>query len=153
MLSVRSLKANELALLFRLFDYNDRNDMLAENTRRINNGEIEIFGLFEGERLIGEIRAAFTHSDERFAVKGTRAYLFAFRIHEDFQGKGYGQFLINEVIKILGQGGYSQFTVGVEDDNALAEHIYRKLGFTHLVGRFSEEYQGDEYEYNLYLKA
>lgn len=153
MVNVRSLKTDELPLLFQLFDYNDCDDMLAENTRRLNSGEIEIFGLFMGERLIGEIRAAFVHDDKRFAAKNTRAYLFAFRIDEDFQGKGHGQLLLNEVIAVLGERGYSQLTVGVEDDNDPAGHIYRKLGFTHLVGRIREEYQDDEYEYNLYLKT
>lgn len=49
--------------------------------------------------------------------------------------------------------GYSEFTIGVEDDNETAVHIYSKLGFTQLVGKISEEYQGDSYEYGLYLRA
>ncbi len=51
------------------------------------------------------------------------------------------------------QKGYSEFTIGVEDDNETAVHIYSKLGFTQLVGKISEEYQGDSYEYGLYLRA
>ena len=31
-------------------------------------------------------------------------------------------------------------------------HIYQALGFNELLLRKQEEYQGDVYEYNLYLK-
>ncbi len=151
-MNVRIINTDELRLLFQLFDYNDPDEMIAENTRDINEGKIDILGLFQGDRLIGEIHAAYVHSDERFAVKNKRAYLSAFRIHKAFQGKGYGQFLLNNVISILGKRGYSEFTIGVEDDNATALHIYSKLGFTKLPGSFSEEYQGDKYEYGLLLK-
>lgn len=152
-MNVRTINTDELSLLFQLFDYNNPDEMIDENTRDINEGKIDIFGLLREDRLIGEIHAMYVHSDERFAAKNRRAYLFAFRIHKDFQGKGYGQFLMNEVIAALVKKGYSEFTIGVEDDNETALHIYSKLGFTHFLGRIGEEYQGDKYEYGLYLKA
>lgn len=149
---VKTLNINDLNLLFQLYDYNNPDETLAENTRDINEGKIEIFGLFQQDKLIGEIHTSYVHDDERFAKKGTRAYLFAFRIHKDFQGKGYGQLLLNKVISSLSEKGYSEFTIGVEDGNKIATHIYTKLGFTKLIGKISEEYQGDSYEYRLYLK-
>ena len=149
-MNVRAISTLELPLLFQLFDYNTPDEMLAENTKDINDGKIDIFGLFQENRLIGEIHAAYVHDDERFAVRNKRAYLFAFRVHKDFQGKGYGQLLMNEVISMLAKKGYSEFTIGVEDDNETAMHIYSKLGFTQLIGRMCEEYQGDSYEYGLY---
>ena len=60
---------------------------------------------------------------------------------------------MNKVISILAEKGYSEFTVGVEDDNETAIHIYSKLGFTQLIGKMSEEYQGDSYEFGLYMKT
>lgn len=150
---IRNINTDELNLLFQLFDYNNPDEMIAENTRDITKGEIDIFGLFQEDRLTGEIHAAYIHDDERFAIRNKRAYLFAFRIHKDFQGKGYGQFLMSEVISSLAEKGYSEFTIGVEDHNETAIHIYSKLGFTQLIGKMSEEYQGDSYEYGLYLRA
>lgn len=150
---VKALSIDELNLLFQLFDYNNPDEMIAENTREIAEGKIDIFGLFKDSRLIGEIRAAYVHNDEGFAVKDKRVYLFAFRVHNDFQGKGYGQLLMDKAISILEEKGYSEFTIGVEDDNETAIHIYSKLGFTQLICRVSEEYQGDSYEYGLYLKT
>lgn len=150
---VKALSIDELNLLFRLFDYNDPDEMIAENTRNITDGKIDIFGLFQKDRLIGEIHAAYVHNDDRFAIRNKRAYLFAFRIHKDLQRRGYGQFLMNETISIFAEKGYSEFTIGVEDNNKTAMHIYSKFGFSQLIGRISEEYQGDSYEYGLYLKT
>lgn len=150
---VRALSANELKLLLRLYDYNDPDAMISENTKAIGEGRIEIFGLFREGCLIGELRVAYKHNDERFAVINKRVYLYAFRIRKELQASGYGSFLINAVISTLSEKGYSEFTVGVEDDNEVALHIYSRLGFTHLIGRIEEEYQGDGYEYGLYLKT
>ena len=151
-LTVRRLSIDELLRLTELFDYRDVEAMLADNTRRMEGGEIDIFCLFKGKRLIGELHAMYVSEDERMAIRGVRAYLFAFRVHEDVQGKGYGKYLLNEVIKLLAKKGYHEFTVGVEDDNDRAIHIYKIFGFGELIARKAEEYQGCSYEYNLYLK-
>lgn len=151
-LTVRRLRIDELLRLTELFDYRDVEAMLAENSRRMKNGEIDIFCLFKGERLVGELHAMYANEDERMAVSGVRAYLFAFRVQESVQGNGYGKYLLNEVIKLLAKKGYHEFTVGVEDDNARAIHIYKTFGFSELIARKQEEYQGCSYEYSLYLK-
>ena len=83
-MNVRIINTDELNLLFQLFDYNNPGEMISENTRDITEGKIDIFGLFQDNRLIGEIHAAYVHNDDRFAIKNKRAYLFAFRIHKDF---------------------------------------------------------------------
>ena len=151
-LVVRRLEIHELMRLTELFDYRDVEDMIAENTRRLKNKESDIYVLFDGDRLVGELRAMYMSDDRRLAIPGIRAYLYAFRVHESVQGKGYGQFLLSSVIRRLAEDGYREFTVGVEDDNAKAIHIYRRFGFDELVARLWEEYQGHGYAYNLYLK-
>ncbi len=151
-LSVKKLSAYQLPMLSELFRYNDIEKMLAENTRDIENGAIDIFGLFKGSALVGELHVMYRNTDSRMAVQGKRAYLFAFRIRRDSHGKGFGQYLLENVLHLLSSQGYSEFTVGVEDDNLRAIHIYRKFGFTQIIARKQEEYQGDTYEYNLYLK-
>ena len=78
--------------------------------------------------------------------------MFAFRIRETYQNKGYGTYLLKTVLTALKEQGYCEFTVGVEDDNFRAIHMYQNMGFKEVLLRKKEEYQGDAYEYNLYLK-
>lgn len=149
---VRKLKISELSMLTELFKYKDVNEMIDENTRDIENGTIDIFALFDMDKIIGELRVKYISDDNRFTEKGKRAYLYAFRIHKKHQGKGLGNFLLENVLKILAENGYSEFTVGVEDDNARARYMYEKNGFTEPIARIKESYQGDSYEYDLLLK-
>lgn len=150
-MDIRKITPLELPLLTQLFDYNNPAEMIEQNQRDINNGTIDIFVMFVKDRPIGELHVAYESDDER-AVKGKRAYLFAFRIHEDYQGRGYGKRLLQSVIDTLFKQGYAEFTVGVEDNNARAKHIYDSFGFNDLIARKYEEYQGDGYEYGLYLR-
>ena len=127
--------------------------MIAENARDIENRVIDIFALFDRDKIIGELRVKYISNDNRFAEKDKRAYLYAFRIHQNFQGEGLGNFLLENVLKILAENGQSEITVGVEDDNARARYMYEKNGFTKSIARIKESYQGDSYEYDLLLKA
>lgn len=151
-LTVKKLTPEELPLLTELFDYNDIGGMISENTLGIKGGVIDIFALFDGERIIGELHVKYESEDILEAVRGKRAYLSAFRIHEELQSKGLGKFLLGSVIDTLSDDGYTEFTIGVEDDNARARHIYGAFGFSQIIARKYEEYQGDRYEYDLYLK-
>jgi ribosomal protein S18 acetylase RimI-like enzyme len=146
------MSAAELHALTALFDYNDVPAMIASNTRLIESGAFSIYLLFEGNELIGELHVTWRSDDPRFAVDGRRAYLSAFRVREDKQGYGFGNFLLDNVIRIIIQGGYREITIGVEDDNSRARHMYGKRGFTELVARCSESYQGDAYAYDLLLR-
>lgn len=150
--TVRKITPTELPRLTELFDYNDIDDMIAENTKRIESGAANIFIMLDGERLIGELHVGYENGDKLEAVKGVRAYLYAYRIHKDFQGMGLGKLLMKTVLDTLVAEEYSEFTVGVEDGNDRALHIYRSFGFSEVIARKYEEYQGDGYEYSLYLK-
>ena len=151
-MKIERLTVHDLYVLTELFDYNDVEQMISECTHDIQNGIIDIFVLYDNAVLVGELHVMYECGDENYAVRGRRAYMFAFRVREDFQNKGYGTYLLKTVLSILTEKGYCEFTVGVEDDNFRAIHMYRSLGFNELLLRKQEEYQGDRYEYNLYLK-
>ena len=53
---VRKLEINELSMLTELFKYKDVSEMIAENTRDTENGIIDSFALFDGDKIIGELR-------------------------------------------------------------------------------------------------
>lgn len=149
---VRKLKITELPILTQLFNYKDIDDMIAENTRSIKNGIVDIFALFDDGKLIGELHVKYDNEDKDFAEEGKRAYLFAFRVHKDYQGKGLGSYLLETVIDELINNGYHELTVGVEDDNLRARYMYEKYGFIQSIARIKETYQGDSYEYDLLLR-
>lgn len=151
-MKIEKLEVSDLYILTELFDYNDVEGMIFECTRDIQNGIIDIFVLYDKEILVGELRVMYKSEDENSAIPGRRAYLFAFRVRQGFQNKGYGTYLLKTVLALLKENGYYEFTVGVEDDNSRAIHMYQKMGFTEFLLRKQEEYQGDAYEYNLYLK-
>lgn len=151
--NIKKLPISELHTLTQLFDYNDVEEMITENTRDIENKSMDIFVVYLNNQLVGELHVAYEHEDKDFAERGKRAYLFAFRVHEEYQNQGIGKYLLEKVIQTLGADGYTEFTVGVEDDNLRAKYIYQKYGFTKVIARKSESYQGDSYEYNLLLRS
>ena len=151
-LTIRPIQPDELLRLTALCDYNDVPAMIAENARLIESGDFSIYLLFEGSDLIGEIHVTWRSGDPLAAIDGRRAYLSAYRIREERQGLGYGQHLLREVIRLIEEAGYREITIGVEDDNVRARHLYRKFGFTEFVARCSESYQGDAYEYDLLMR-
>ena len=151
-MQIEKMAVHELHRLTELFEYNNVEQMISECTRDIQKGMIDIFVLYENDVLVGELHVKYESDDENYAVRGRRAYMFAFRVREEFRNKGYGTYLLKEVLGILMEEGYCEFTVGVEDDNSRAIHMYQAMGFTEFVLRQQEEYQGDAYEYNLYLK-
>lgn len=151
-MKVEKLAVHDLSVLTALFEYHNAEQMIVECTRDIQNGVLDIFVLYDRDVLIGELRVKYESDDVNYAIRGKRAYLFAFRIREDFQNQGYGTYLLKTVLSVLERAGYDEFTVGVEDDNDRALHLYQKLGFREFLLRKREEYQGDSYEYNLYRK-
>ncbi len=151
-LSFRKLKTEELGILTELFNYKNIDEMIEENTESISNRLRDIFVLFYEDKLIGELHISYENENPLFAQKGKRAYLFAYRIHKNFQGQGFGKILLENTLKKLENQGYYEFTVGVEDDNIRARYIYKKYGFNTVISRQKESYQGDSYEYDLLLK-
>lgn len=151
-LTVKRLEPQGLSVLTELFEYNDVSQMLDENIALINSGAIDIFVLYKDSEAIGELHVKYESDDAREAVRSRRAYLYAFRVKEKYQGMGFGRFLLDIVLNMLADNGYTEFTVGVEDDNNRARYIYKNSGFIEEIARKSETYQGDSYEYSLLLK-
>ncbi len=150
---IEELKIDELEQLTQLFQYNNIEEMIAANAKAIKRNRISIFGLFKQERLIGELHVKYISEDTLEAIKGQRAYLYAFRIHPSEQGKGLGKYLLRGVINKLLSMGYVEFTVGVEEENERAKHLYQTFGFTQVLAHKQESYQGDSYCYDLLIRS
>lgn len=150
----RKIKVEEFEKLKELFPDSEEMWFKYKNKRlkQFEKREIDIFVIEDNKDIIGELTVNYkSHQLETETIPNIRVYLEAFRVDKKYRGQGLGQKLINYCIDYLTNIGYIEFTIGVEEDNEVAEHIYFKLGFTNAI----DKGHGDEFdpsEYTLYLK-
>lgn len=148
----RKINLDELDKLKDLYDYENYEEFKQKITADILNKVKDLYVISEGEKIIGEIKVTYKSDMPNQTIPNVRVYLYAFRIHKDYQNKGLGQKLFAFVINLLENKGITEFTLGVEDDNEKAKHIYEKFDFTEIIDRQSETVKGRTYEYNLLLR-
>ena len=152
-MNFRKINKEEFEKLKRLFPGNEKMwiKYLEMRLQEFDKKEIDVFVIEDNGIFIGEITAEYvSHELETETIPNKRAYLSAFRVDKKYRNQGLGQKLINYCIEYLVEKRYTQFTIGVEDDNKNAKHIYFKLGFTDAIDKGA----GDEFdpsEYTLYL--
>ena len=153
-MNYKKIKKEEFERLKKLFPDNEEmwQKYRKQRLEQFNKKEIDVFVIEENNEIIGEITINYINHDlQTETIPGKRVYLETFRIDKNYQGKGLGQKLLNYVIDNLIQDGYTEFTIGVEETNEIAKHIYFKLGFTEAI----DKGHGDEFDpsdYILYLK-
>ena len=151
---IRKILKEEFIKLKELFPGNEELWIKYKNQRlkEFENNEIDVYVIEENKKFIGEITVNYiSHDLETETIPNIRVYFEAYRIDKKYQGRGLGQKLMEYVINDLKQKGYKEFTIGVEEDNEKAKHIYFKYGFTEAI----DYGKGDEFdptEYTLYLK-
>lgn len=121
--------------------------------KEFDSKEVAVYVIELNNIFIGELTVSYvSHDLASEAIPGQRVYLQAFRLNEKYQGAGLGQQLIQFALSDLEQQGYTEFTIGVEESNKCARHIYFKFGFTEAVGKGC----GDEFDpndYTLYMRS
>lgn len=148
----RKISLEELDELKNLYAYENFEEFKKLIINDISNGIKNIFVIEENKNLIGEITVTYKSDSPNETIKNIRVYLGAFRIHKAYQNKGLGQRLLKYVIEEIEKEGITEFTVGVEDDNENAKHIYEKFDFTEIIDRGEETVKGKTYQYNLLLR-
>ena len=150
----RKIKPEEFDKLFNLFP-DDEELWIKYRKKRIKefeNKEIDTYIIEYNKEFIGEITVNYVcHDLPTEAIPNQRVYFEAYRLDKKYQGKGLGQKLLKYVLEELEKRGYTEFTIGVEEDNEIAKHIYFKLGFTKEI----DKGKGDEFDstdYTLYLR-
>lgn len=150
----RKIEIEEFEKLKELFPDNEKMWGKYKNKilQQFEKQEIDIFVIEEDKKFIGEITVNYKNKELKTeTIPNKRVYLEAFRVDKKHQGQGLGQKLINYCIDYLTNIGYTEFTIGVEDDNEIAKHIYFKLGFINAIDKgYGNEF--DSSEYTLYLK-
>ena len=148
----RKINLEELEKLKNLYVYENFEEIKKQIIDDISNGIKDIYVITENENLIGEITVTYKSDLPNETIPDIRVYLSAFRVHKDYQDQGLGQKLLKYVISELENKGITEFTVGVEDDNENAKHIYEKFDFTEIISRDEEIVRGRTYKYNLLLR-
>lgn len=153
-MELKKIEIEEFDKLKKLFPDNEEMWIKYKNKRlqQFEKQEIDVFVIEDDEKFIGEITVNYkSYQLETETIPNKRVYLQAFRVDKKYQGQGLGQKLINYCMDYLIGIGYTQFTIGVEEDNKIAKHIYFKLGFTNAIDKgYGDEF--DPSEYTLYLK-
>ena len=151
----RKIKKEEFEKLKRLFPDNEYMWIKYKKKRlkQFEKKEIDVFVIEEEEKVIGEITVSYKNDElETETIPNKRVYLQAFRVDKKYQKQGLGQKLIKYCIDYLINIGYTEFTIGVEEDNEVAKHIYFKFGFNKAIDKgYGDEF--DPGEYTLYLKT
>ena len=152
--SYRKINSEEFIKLKPLFP--DTEEMWqkysAQQLKLFEEKKIDKYVIEFDSKFIGEVTAYYvSHTLPAETIPNVRAYFEAFRVCDEHQNKGLGQGLMEFAIDDLKKRGYSEFTIGVEEDNKIAKHIYFKLGFTEVVG-YGHGNEFDPCDYTLYLK-
>jgi RimJ/RimL family protein N-acetyltransferase len=62
-------------------------------------------------------------------IKNAKAFIYDFRIHEEFRGKGYGKQALAAMDDWLKSIGVDSVSLHVFGDNKTAQELYKKMGF------------------------
>ncbi len=150
----RKIAKDEFDKLHDLFPDNEpmwlkyRDMRLKEFTHK----EIDVYVIELNNTFIGELTINYiSHDLTSETIPNQRVYLQAFRLDKKYQGLGLGQKLIQFALSDLEKQGYTEFTIGVDDANEKAKHIYFKFGFTEAIDRgYGNEF--DPSDYTLYMR-
>ena len=106
-------------------------EFFAEN---IDSGNIEFWTAQTPEgRLLGELYLVRALEDTDFADGKTRCYLCAFRTVKAYRGQGIGSRLMETVLERAKALGFSEVTIGVDEQEEQNVRLYRRFGFTKKV--------------------
>lgn len=146
--SFRKIKVEEITQLKNLSKWVDETEIRND----IDHRKKDIYVALKNQNVIGEFTVYYDKENSQETIPGKRVYLSAFRVLPNYRNKGIGKKLNEFVLSDLERIGYTEFTLGVEDDNYNAKHIYEQSGFIEVIDRCSETIDQRTYEYNLLLR-
>lgn len=151
----RKISPEEFDKLYDLFPDEDElwYKYREKRLKEFANHETDTYVIEYENKFIGEITVNYIcHDLPTEAIPNQRVYLQAYRLEKKYQKQGIGQELVSYVLNDLELKGYTEFTIGVEEDNEIAKHIYFKFGFTEEI----DHGKGDVFDstdYTLYMRS
>lgn len=153
-ISIRKLRMEEFDRLKPLFPDSDEkwDGYRRSRLEQFSRHDADTYIMEASGACIGELSANYssrTLAEE--TIPQQRVYLDTFRLAEAYQGAGLGQRLLRYALDDLEARGFTEFTIGVEEENEIARHIYSKFGFTVPVAQGHGSLY-DPCDYTLYLR-
>lgn len=134
--------------------------IIAQKKRRMtdakNKTKLFFFGYLNGE-MITEANATISTDDVHTQnidkiMNEKTAYLSAFVTKENFRGKGYFSKLYRFMEEELKKMDFEYLTLGVESDDAQNKARYYNWGYTKLIYKGTEEFDGMKIDVEYYTK-
>lgn len=101
--------------------------------KNISSGNAEFWTLSDNGQIIGELYIFWELGDKDFADGNNRAYLCAFRIKNEYRGKGYGGSLLKKVLEYIKNKGIQTVTIGVNETEKHNIRMYYRFGFINKI--------------------
>jgi ribosomal protein S18 acetylase RimI-like enzyme len=125
-ISIRSLTKKDFEVLF---DESGRHFATTWLERQMR-GEVYLATIEVDHQAVGRAGLDFTHQPDY-------AWLWAAYIRPMWRSKGIGSYLLAHIEEITRIAGYDQLHLGVAKDNARAQELYKRLGWSTYAGGVS----------------
>ena len=80
----------------------------------------ELIYISENDKQVGSLILIYNGKD---------ASIFSVQVLDDHRGKGYGKKLVEKAITVCKSKGFKKIELNTEQDNQVANSMYRKMGF------------------------
>ncbi len=132
-MQIRKASGNEMLALWKYPDVSVASPTAQFFYNNIATGNAVFWTVEKEGNLIGELYVFQDLEDKDFADGNKTVYLCAFRIREDYRGKGIGTMLLNKVLSELKEAGFTRATIGVSPKEERNIKLYRSQGFVKKV--------------------
>lgn len=139
-----SLSDNTLYNFSLYEDANTKNKALMLSGTLLRDKNQKIFGVFDGEKMVG-------FGILKFFSKKTRKHVcqLGIVINDSYQGMGYGKDLGDKMINWAKENNFKKIWLTVYNDNIRAIKLYKKLGFQREGIFMYDEYFGNKPRHSL----
>ena len=95
-------------------------------------------------KFVGEAALVYENDDPDYTIPKIRIYMSRVIVNENYRNQGIGAKLIEHLLKVAKEKGFKEVSIGVDEDNYVARHLYeKKMGFTTVL--FKGEDEGGKY--------
>jgi phosphinothricin acetyltransferase len=106
--------------------------------KKIDEGVCYVYGIDIFNKIIGRVCLTTESENKKLADGETICYLSHLYVNRYFRGRGIGSKLVNHTVDNAKKLGFKYLTLMVDAENEKNVNLYKKLGFTTCIGRFTK---------------